>query len=179
MNRESRFTVDRALTDARLLGAALGDVAPWRTWITVLRAAFGLPLTEEERATFAQVAGGRRPPNKPVRELWAVVGRRGGKSRVAAALAVYQACFVPHRLAPGEVGFVLVLAASKDQARVVFDYIKGFLESSPILRREIQSAGASEVRLRNGVVIAVHANSFRTIRGRTPEVSRAFWPGIG
>jgi Phage Terminase len=133
----------------------------------VLRAAFGLQLSDKERATFAQVAGDRGPPSKRVRELWAVVGRRGGKSRIAAVIAVFQACFVEHRLAPGEVGYVLVLAASRDQARVVFDYIKAFLEASPVLRHEIESASGSDIRLRNGVVIAVHANSFRTVRGRT------------
>jgi hypothetical protein len=39
---------------------------------------------------------------------------------MAAALAVYQACFVKHHLSAGERGMVLVLAASTDQARVVF-----------------------------------------------------------
>jgi hypothetical protein len=35
------------------------------------------------------------------------------------------------------------------------------------LRKEIFEATANEIRLRNGVVIATHANSFRSIRGRT------------
>src|SRR5262249_39709423 len=126
------FTIDRALCDKNLIGAALGDVAPWSTWLSVLRAAFGLTLTNEELAAFHSVAGERGPPSKRVRELWAVVGRRGGKSRVAAALAVFQACFVEHKLAAGEVGYVLVLAASRDQAQVVFRYIEGFFKASPV-----------------------------------------------
>jgi hypothetical protein len=32
---------------------------------------------------------------------------------------------------------VLVLGASQDQARMVFDYAKAFLESSPVLAQEI------------------------------------------
>jgi Terminase large subunit, ATPase domain len=161
------ITIDRTLTDPQLLGAALGDATPWQTWLTVLRAAFGLPLDECQRAAFHQVAGERGPPAKRVRELWAVVGRRGGKSRMAAALAVYQAAFAKHHLAHGETGYVLVLAASRDQAKVVFDYVKAFLEASPVLRQEIDGITKSEIRLRQGVIIGTHANSFRSIRGRT------------
>jgi hypothetical protein len=69
-------------------------------------------------------------------------------------------------LAAGEV-YVLVLAASRSQAAVVFRYTVGFFESSPILRREVAEITAEEIRLRNGIIIAVHPNSFRTVRGRT------------
>jgi hypothetical protein len=159
--------IDRALTDRNLLGAALGNHASWRTWLVALRAAHGLPLDDEELAVFRQVAGDRAPPSHRVREMWCVVGRRGGKSRMAAALAVYQACFVPHRLAAGETGYVLVLAASRDQAHVVHDYFRAFFERSPVLAREVESTTASEIRLKSGAIIAVHSNSFRSVRGKT------------
>jgi hypothetical protein len=161
------FTIDRALQDKNLLGAALDDIAPWQTWRTVLKAAFGIALNRDEARAFASVAGDRSPPSKKVRELWAIVGRRGGKSRIAAALAVYAACFVKHQLTAGEVGYVLVIAASRDQARVVFDYVRGFLKASPVLKQEIDNITQTEIRLRNGVIIGTHANSFRSIRGRT------------
>ena len=172
--------IDAALIDSALLGAALGDPATWSTWLATLKAAFGISLSREERRAFASVAGSRAPPDKRVRELWAIVGRRGGKSRIAAAIAVYLAVFVKYQLSPGEVGMVLVLAASQAQARVVFSYAKAFVESSPVLRQEIDSITRNEIRLRNGIVIAIHSNSFRTIRGRTlcavvfDEV--AIWP---
>ena len=75
--------------------------------------------------------------------------------------------FIKHNLAAGEVGYVLVLAASRDQARVVFEYIRGFLEASPVLRQELDTITQTEIRLKNGVILATHANSFRSIRGRT------------
>jgi Phage Terminase len=159
--------IDEALCDPALLGSALGDPASWQTWLSVLRGAFGLDLTDEQLQAFAAVTGNRKPPPQRVRELWAIVGRRAGKSKMAAALAVYQACFVKHKLSAGERGMVLVLAASQDQARVVFDYAKAFLESSPVLRQEITDTTRSEIRLKNGIAIAIHSNSFRTIRGRT------------
>jgi Phage Terminase len=162
-----RPTIAEALLDRALLGAALGKLTTWSTWIAVLKAAFALPLSEDERAVFNSVAGPRNPPTRRVRELWAIVGRRGGKSRIAALIADYIALFVKHKLAPGEVGMVLVLAASKDQATVVFNYALAFLESSPVLRREIANVTAGEIQLRNGLVLAIHANSFRSIRGRS------------
>jgi hypothetical protein len=161
------FAIDRALTDMRLLGAALGDQRSWQTWLIVLKAAFGITLGDDERAVFASVAGTRSPPTQRVRELWCVCGRRSGKSRMAAALAVFFAAFVQHRLAPGERGMVLVLAASQAQARTVFEYVRGFLDTSPVLSKEMVASSQQEITLRNGIVIAVHSNSFRTIRGRT------------
>jgi hypothetical protein len=89
------------------------------------------------------------------------------KTNCAAPAGVYLACFVPRRLAPGEVGEVMVIAASAAQAQVVFKYIVGFLEASPILRQEIVSVTADEVRLRGNIVLGVRAGNFRTIRGRT------------
>ena len=160
-------TIDTALSDRQLLGAALGDPTSWTTWLAVLRASFGLPLSDEQREVFATVAGDRPPPTSRVREFWCIAGRRSAKSRMAAALGVFLACFMKYRLAAGETGTVLVLAASQDQAKVVFNYARAFLTESPVLRQEIDSITASEIRLRNGIVIAIHSNSFRTIPGRT------------
>ena len=173
-------TVDRCLRNRRLLGAALGDASTWAMWIAVLRAAFGLPLNADQQQLFASVSGGRAPPTKRVRELWCLAGRKSGKSRMAAAIAVYCACFVKYKLSRGERGRVLVLSMSMDQSKVVFDYCIGFLSTSDVLRREIVSTTSNEIRLRNGITIATHANSFRSVRGRTlcacifDEV--CFWP---
>jgi phage terminase large subunit-like protein len=135
-----QIRIDQALTDKRLLGAALGDNTTWQTWRIVMKAAFGLSLNEEEARAFASVAGSRKPPEQRVRELWCIIGRRGGKSRMAAAVAVYCAAFVKHRLAAGEIGIMLVLAASTAQAKTVFEYIRGSLDNSPALRKEVLNA---------------------------------------
>src|SRR5262249_48766074 len=79
----------------------------------------------------------------------------------------YLALFQKHKLAPGEKGVALVLAASVDQARTVFGYVRGFLEASPALAREVAGVKRFEIELRNGIVIAVHSNSYRTVPGRT------------
>ena len=49
----------------------------------------------------------------------------------------------------------------------MFEYCLAFLEQSPILRQELLSVTASEIRLRGNLVIGVHSNSFRNVRGRT------------
>jgi hypothetical protein len=161
------FSIDAALTDQNLLGAALGKPDSWANWLTCLRAAFCIPLTEQERATFKAIAGDRAPPTAPVRELWCVAGRRSGKSRMAAVIAVYQSCFIKHKLARGETGYVLVLSPTVAQSRTVFNYIRGFLESSAILRQKIRDLTATEIRLTNNVVISAHPCSYKSVRGRT------------
>ena len=71
-----------------------------------------------------------------------------------------------HLLSPGEVGYVMIIAASMKQARVIADF-EGFFEASPILAPLLEERTAEELRLSNGVIISVHTNSYRTIRGRT------------
>jgi hypothetical protein len=159
--------IGRALGDARLLGAAIGDLSSWATWLAVLKAAFGHPLDDRERALFDAVAGGREPPRRKVKELVAVASRRSGKGRVGAALAVHAATMVGHRLAPGETGVVACISPTRAQASVVMGYCRGFLESSAVLRREVASVADGEIVLGNGNVITTLAADYRSLRGRT------------
>jgi phage terminase large subunit-like protein len=161
------ITIDAALKDPNLLGAALGDSSTWITWMSILCAAFSLPLDVEQQQIFTKVAGGRAPPTKRVRELWVTAGRRSGKSRVAAAIAVYMALFQKYKLSKGERGLVLILSMTQDQAKTVFNYIMGFLTASDVLAKEVASFTSSEIRLKNGITIAIHTSSFRSVRGPT------------
>ena len=74
---------------------------------------------------------------------------------------------------------MLTLAASRDQAKIVYGYCLAFLRKSPILRKMIKNVTTFEIQLMNNVTIAVHSNSFRLIRGRTLLASIfdevAFW----
>src|SRR5262249_61018903 len=88
-------------------------------------------------------------------------------SKANGLTTIYLALFAKPRLAPGEKGMALVLAGSIDQARTVFGYVRGFLEATPALKREVAAITKQEIELRNGIVIAVHSNSYRTVRGRT------------
>jgi phage terminase large subunit-like protein len=132
-----------------------------------------LPLSDAEREVYIKVAGERPLPRRRARELWAIIGRRSGKSRVAAGIACYEALFVPRQLAPGETGTVAVCAASQSQAQMVFNYCEGFLRAAPVLEAEVESVVMTQgffeptIRLKNGNVICVLSNNFRRVRGRT------------
>jgi hypothetical protein len=163
----ARISIDAALRDRNLLGAALGNADSWRVWLVALKAAHGQRLDDEELTIFQQIAGGRQPPTKPVKEFWALCGRRSGKSRIASAIAAHAATLEEHRLAPGEIGYVLSISPTVAQANTVFNYAKSFLERSRILRQEIDVDTRTEIRLKDNLAIATHAASFRSTRGRT------------
>jgi hypothetical protein len=159
--------IDQALSDRKLLGAALGDTKTWRAWLAVLRAAFGLPLSDEQAKIFSEVAGERAPPTARVDELDVLVSRRAGKSRMAAAIACYLACFQQHRLAAGEQAHVLVLSPTKQQSAIIFSYALAFLQESPILRAKIKNVTAEQIELDGNVSISIHSANFKSVRGRS------------
>jgi hypothetical protein len=163
------LAIDVALRDPQLLGAALGPAEPWAVWLATLKAAFGHELDADELARFHAVAGDRAPPTKRVRELWAAVSRRCGKTRMAAAIAVYLgACFDWSAcLARGETGHILVMANTLDQAKECFGYAQAFLESSPILSLQIKHIGNGEIKLHGHITISIKAANYRTIRGKS------------
>ena len=143
---------------------------------------FGLTdgLTLDEHALITQCLGARTLPTQPVREAWLVCGRRAGKSFFVALVAVYLSCFRTYRLARGERGVFMVMAADRRQARVVMRYVKGFLHSSPMLASLVARETQTEIELTNGVTLEIHTASFRSVRGYTlvgaiaDEI--AFWP---
>ena len=134
----------------------------------------GEPLTKDELKTFTQFTGREKPPSERVDELWCCIGRRGGKSRAMAALAIYLAglCDYKDRLAAGEVGTVLLIAPDKKQAKVLLDYAEGTLEATPILKQLILSRTAETLTLKTGITLEVRvgklqAYSRRDLCGRT------------
>lgn len=152
----------------------------WSPWRAPLAALFSLSMTEEQLALYRRCTGREHPPRELAREAWWVIGRRGGKSRIAALVAVFLACFVKHTLAPGESGVVMVIAADRKQARVVLRYVLALLRAVPMLARLIENETKEAVELSNGIAIEVHTASFRSTRGYTiiaailDEV--AYWP---
>jgi phage terminase large subunit-like protein len=102
-----------------------------------------------------------------VEEFWAVIGRRGGKTRAMAILAAYLAACVDHRdtLAPGERGVIPLLAASVQQAASAFAFIEGIFAVAPHLKDLVAGATSDTLSLTTGIDIQVRPASFRTIRG--------------
>ena len=138
----------------------------WNSWRALLKAMFALPLTEDELELYRQLTGRQKVPAAPCREVWLLVGRRGGKS-IMAAIAVYQVTCRRYTLAPGEVGTLMVLAADRSQARVVRGYIGALLRSIGALEALIEDDLVERIDLKNGLRVEVHTASFRSLRGYT------------
>jgi hypothetical protein len=140
----------------------------WSGWKAVLKAMDALPMTVDEIEFFKSIAGGREPPRRPVSELNAVCARRTGKDSVASAIAARAAALFDQqdRLRPGERAQVLCLACDRDQAKIVFGYIKSYFDGIPRLKAMVIRETASTLELNNSVDITVATNSFRSVRGK-------------
>ena len=101
------------------------------------------------------------------------LGRRSGKGRMAAAVAVFEAtvnapahlAVVPH----GERISIVVVATSQAQARIVHRYVRSFLEApalAPLVVRDVED----EIELSNGISIITLPCSGRSTRGQAVAV---------
>ena len=167
---KSVISILDALRDPALFASSF-PLPTWRPWLCCGAALFGLTdqLTEPEQAFARECLGGRPLPTTPVAEAWLIIGRRGGKSRFAAVLAIFLACFRDYRsiLAPGERGVVMIIAADRRRAGVVHRYVSALLHAVPMLEALIANETKESIELTNRILIEVHTASFRSIRGRT------------
>ena len=164
----------RALTVLDLmLGrfAAFFPVATWRAWMTVAACLFGLAygLSAEDQAFALLLLGRKVLPSEPAREFWGIFGRRGGKSRFVAWIAVYLAVFRDYRgvLARGERGVGMIVCPDRRQTRVTLRYIWAFFEGDDMLMGLVDSRTQDAIHLKNGISIEVHTASYRSVRGYT------------
>ena len=162
------MNIVQAMTDPALFADQFAGES-WQNWRTLLAGFYGLPLDDDQAESWTEMTGLEKPPEAEHDELWLVIGRRGGKSQIAALLAVYTACFDDYkdRLAAGEVATVLVLAADRKQARAVFRYTQGLLNANPMLKRMIVREDRESIELNNRTVIEIGTASFRSVRGYT------------
>ncbi|WP_150298869.1 hypothetical protein [Pseudomonas profundi] len=168
-----------AMTDPALFGNQYGSDS-WANWRHLLAGFYGLPTDAEVFRALTQ----REPLTTPADDLALVVGRRGGKSAIAALLAVYEAVFRDHRakLAPGEVATVMIIAADRKQARAVMRYVRGLLEN-PMLARLVWRDQAESIELTNRCAIEIMTATHRGTRGYSAACvicdEIAFWHSDG
>jgi hypothetical protein len=162
--------------------------ASWQPWRAFLKAMFALPMDDEDQELYTRCTGRTEPPALPFKEACLVIGRRGGKSRMLALIACYLATFRSYDeyLAPGEVAVVAVIAASRAQARSIFQYLDGLLRAVPALDAMLKNEKGKDLyatqevlTLNNRVRIEIHTASFRVTRGYTFAAvladETAFW----
>jgi len=160
------MTIVEAIHDANLFRPLFRDLSTWRNWLTCLKAIFGLPMDAGEIALFEQCTGRQSPPQAPFREVFLVVGRRGGKSFTSALIAAYLAIFKDYSefLAPGERGTIMILAVDRKQAQIILRYVKAIL-SLPIFKPYVEKEMVEAIELTNRIDIEVHTCSYRAVRG--------------
>jgi hypothetical protein len=165
---KSLMPMRAALTDADVFGQLVAGES-WSAWRVLLIAAMGESLTDEERITFLELTGRPFEAGLRAEEFWAIVGRRGGKTRAIAILAAYIAslCDFSDVLAPGERASLPIMSASTWQAGKCFQYLDGIFSTVPSLQQLVVNQTADTISLSTRVDIEVRPASFRTARGGT------------
>lgn len=135
-------SLSRCLDDQHLFGPFFRDES-WRSWRVFLAALFAEPADEAGLAAYRAATGRTTWPSAPFSEAALIVGRRGGKSRILALIAVFLATTRDHShcLAPGEVATIAVYRGQSLAGAVDF----------PLRERPAQggAAHAAQDHLRN------------------------------
>src|SRR5262245_60402359 len=122
-------TIIEFVTDAQLLGLRISEPQE-----TLLRAIYGLPLSDSQLDIFRQCTGRDSYRQGGFAEATIICGARAGKdSRIAAPIALYEAIYGGHtkHLAKGERGTIAVVAQDGKATRIAFTYLKDYLLVSP------------------------------------------------
>jgi len=162
------FNIVKAFEDRKIFGSLIRDQKTWANWKVALKSIFALPMDKKESKVYREFTGRKRTPRNPFKEVFLIIGRRGGKSFISALIAVFLGVFKDWRqhLRPGEIGYVMCIASDRKQAGVVLSYIRAILRL-PIFKDMVVNELKEEIELSNQVTITVTTCSYRTLRGYT------------
>lgn len=169
MRELGQIEIEQALGHKDLLAHCVrGGGSSWTPWRAFLKSVYGRPLDAAELAIYQRCTGRQEPLTAPLQTCSMIIGRRAGKSAAAAALAVFESAFRGwgHDLGVGEKAVTLIVAVTKEQAGVVFNYVRGIITASPLLRQMIERETVDTIELSNGCCIQTVPTNFRSMRGR-------------
>ena len=167
------ISITKAIKDPNLFLPFLQDgnssIATWTNWMTYLRVLYGLPLLPKRAALVKECTG--RDMNLLLKKSFdtslAIIGRRSGKSKVAAVIGAFVAILsgLERLLSKGELGLVVIISPTKLQSQVVKSYIRAIFESTPMLQNEVVEETKESFLLSNGVRIMILTGDWRAVRG--------------
>ena len=167
MNR-SRISLTDAMRDPALFGPVFASPSFW-PWFVIAKLIDGLPLDQRETDLFRQCTGRTQIPNRRVRRLLALVGRRGGKDRFFSAVAIWRAALAQDWskiMSIGEQAVVLLLGRDRRQAAILRRYCEGLLRE-PLLAQEVTRSTGEAIEFRNGASLEIATNDASLVRGRS------------
>jgi hypothetical protein len=167
--RSPPLTIGEALRDRNLLGAlpAFRRLETWAPWLTFLDAVYGQPLDAAAEARFCRHTGRSRyaPPPGGWREAVVITGRQSGKTRVAAALAVFEAITASREPDRTELYALMVAQDHRAALRVLLRYARAAFELVPLLRPLVADQTSEAVTLTSGVTLAAYPCRPAAVRG--------------
>jgi hypothetical protein len=158
------------MTDPDILGPYFSGES-WSGWRTLAKAINGEALSSEETKFFQSIAE-RDPPKRPVKEFWAIAGRRAGKDSFSSAQIVQSAALVDYRaiLRPGEKMTAMCLGNTRQQAGIALGYARGLFQQVPILSQLVVSDVSDGLDLSNESQVRVFTASPGAMRGQACSV---------
>ena len=152
------------IEDARFIGDT--SLSPYQK--TFLKTFYGEPLDRREKRIFRECTGIRRYRPRIYNESTLNAGRRSGKTdKILTNLVLYEAFMGRHEehLSVGETATILLIATSKRQAQIDFNYVRGKIRNSEILEAMVESETKETITLTNRIQISVYPCSEVAPRG--------------
>jgi len=167
------MNIVQAAKDPNLFKPFIGeDLTSWHNWFAALRVLYGLPVRKPASLELIKKCTGRDInllPKGGFDTALFLVGRRSGKSKIAAIIGAFEAGMSGREklLSKGEMGVVAVIAPTRKQGRIVKNYLRAIFDATSLLRNEIESETQEGFLLSNGVLVEILVGDWRAVRGYT------------
>jgi hypothetical protein len=138
----------------------------WATWRVLARLFDGdsALLSPDELALAKALTGRESFPATAPPELFCGAGRRSGKTRFAALMAVHAAA-QSYDLPPGGYAVAAIVAPDRRQAQLAFSYARGLVQNSEILRAELVRETYDSLEFKHATRLEIMTGNFRAVRG--------------
>jgi len=143
------------------------DLSSWSSWVVLLKALLGEPLSPEEEAVFRLYTGRTRVLPR-YSEVICISGRQSGKSRIATLLAVYYSVMAKRTQTVRSIS--LVSQDHQAAKAVLLSYIRS-LFALPSLRAMVASQKAGEISTKSNRTLRTYPCDPAAVRGPKNDIA--------